>query len=89
MLATTYIGSARGRSFCGCSRYDRDTRNQRTIGANSVAFLDLTTLGSTLTRLINFWASLKVSLGAIYRIEAFEQSTPPELGDSKRRTRFT
>lgn len=53
-------------------------RNKTTVGAIGVAFLNLTTLGETLTTLINSWTSLEVSLGAIARIEAFERSTPLE-----------
>ncbi|KAI1116845.1 putative ATP-binding cassette transporter [Nemania sp. NC0429] len=47
-------------------------------GAIGVAFLNLVTLGDTLTNLISSWTSLETSLGAIARIEAFERDTPAE-----------
>lgn len=47
-------------------------------GAIGVAFLNLVTLGMSLTHLINSWTSLEISLGAIARLEAFGRDTPAE-----------
>lgn len=46
--------------------------------AIGIAFLNLTTLGETLTNLLASWTSLETSLGAISRIEGFSKDTPTE-----------
>lgn len=53
-------------------------RDKTSLGAIGVAFLNLTTLGQTMTNLLTSWTSLEVSLGAIARIEAFKKLTPQE-----------
>jgi len=56
-------------------------RNGETSSSASgigIAFLNLTTLGETLTNLITAWTSLETSLGAIARIKTFERDTPTE-----------
>lgn len=53
-------------------------RDKTNVGAIGVAFLNLTTLGETLTRFLTSWTSLEVSLGAIARIETFQKDTPQE-----------
>ncbi|GAW26728.1 putative canalicular multispecific organic anion transporter 1 [Rosellinia necatrix] len=47
-------------------------------GAIGVAFLNLVTLGASLTNLLGSWTSLEISLGAIARIDAFERDLPAE-----------
>lgn len=49
-----------------------------TASGIGIAFLNLTTLGETLTNLITAWTSLETSLGAISRIKMFERDTPTE-----------
>jgi ABC-type multidrug transport system fused ATPase/permease subunit len=53
-------------------------KDKTSLGAIGVAFLNLTTLGQTMTSLLTSWTSLEVSLGAIARIEAFKNHTPQE-----------
>jgi ATP-binding cassette subfamily C (CFTR/MRP) protein 1 len=57
-----------------CGGYEEKT----SAGAIGVAFLNLTTLGETMTNLITFWRSMETSMGAIARIEAFVRDTPTE-----------
>jgi ABC-type multidrug transport system fused ATPase/permease subunit len=54
------------------------TRHSTSGGAIGVAFLNLVSLGGSLTNLISSWTALETSLGAIARIEAFERDTPAE-----------
>jgi len=53
-------------------------RDKVVAGAVGVAFLNVTTLGSSLTNFIIAWTSLETSLGAIARIALFERDTPNE-----------
>ena len=53
-------------------------RGKTSASAIGVAFLNMTTLGETLTTFIASWTSLETSLGAIARIQAFEKDTPVE-----------
>ncbi|KAI9650765.1 hypothetical protein NHQ30_000792 [Ciborinia camelliae] len=53
-------------------------RHRTSAGGIGVAFLNLVSLGESLTQTIQSWTSLETSLGAIARIEAFEQDTPLE-----------
>jgi ATP-binding cassette, subfamily C (CFTR/MRP), member 1 len=53
-------------------------RDKTSLGAIGVAFLNLTTLGQTMTELLTSWTSLEVSLGSIARIETFRKHTPQE-----------
>lgn len=55
-------------------------------GAVGVAFLNVTTIGSTLTNFIIAWTSLETSLGAISRIAVFERDTPKEIADGEEKT---
>jgi ABC-type multidrug transport system fused ATPase/permease subunit len=57
-------------------------RDKTSLGAIGVAFLNLTTLGQTMTNLLTSWTSLEVSLGAIARIEAFQKDTPQEVNET-------
>lgn len=57
-------------------------RDKTSLGAIGVAFLNLTTLGQTMTNLLTSWTSLEVSLGAIARIEAFQRDTPQETNET-------
>jgi ATP-binding cassette subfamily C (CFTR/MRP) protein 1 len=50
----------------------RHTTSASRIG---VAFLNVVSLGETLTNLMSAWTSMETSLGAITRIEAFERET--------------
>lgn len=64
-------------------------RNGETSSSASgigIAFLNLTTLGETLTNLLTAWTSLETSLGAIARIKTFERDTPTERDVFRRRT---
>jgi ABC-type multidrug transport system fused ATPase/permease subunit len=65
-LSVTVVGVALG------------IKDKTSLGAIGVAFLNLTTLGQTMTNLLTSWTSLEVSLGAIARIEAFKDHTPQE-----------
>ena len=65
-LSATVVGVALG------------IKDKTSLGAIGVAFLNLTTLGQTMTNLLTSWTSLEVSLGAIARIEAFKNNTPQE-----------
>lgn len=56
-------------------------RDKVAAGAVGVAFLNVTTLGSSLTNFIIAWTSLETSLGAISRIALFERDTPSERRD--------
>ncbi|POR33115.1 Canalicular multispecific organic anion transporter 1 [Tolypocladium paradoxum] len=56
-------------------------RDKVIAGAVGVAFLNVTTLGSSLTNFIVAWTSLEISLGAISRIALFERDTPSEKRD--------
>lgn len=47
-------------------------------GSVGVAFLNITTLGETLTNFMISWTSLETSLGAIARLTTFEKDTPSE-----------
>ncbi|KAJ4417724.1 hypothetical protein N0V82_005998 [Gnomoniopsis sp. IMI 355080] len=47
-------------------------------GSVGVAFLNITTLGETLTNFMTSWTSLETSLGAISRVSSFEKETPTE-----------
>ncbi|KAF7880654.1 uncharacterized protein EAF02_007500 [Botrytis sinoallii] len=53
-------------------------RHKTSAGGIGVAFLNLVSLGESLTQTIQSWTALETSLGAITRIEAFEQETPVE-----------
>jgi len=53
-------------------------RGSTSVSAIGLALLNMTTLGETMTLLITSWTSLETSLGAIARIEAFEEDTPIE-----------
>lgn len=53
-------------------------KDKTNAGAIGVAFLNMTTLGETMTNLITSWTSMETSMGAIARIEAFERDTPTE-----------
>lgn len=53
-------------------------RDKTSVGAIGVAFLNMTTLGETMTRLLTSWTSLEVFLGAIARIETFQRDTSEE-----------
>lgn len=53
-------------------------RHKTSVGGIGVAFLNLVSLGESLTQTIQSWTSLETSLRAIARIEAFEQDTPLE-----------
>ncbi|KAF7940314.1 uncharacterized protein EAE98_000441 [Botrytis deweyae] len=53
-------------------------RHKTSAGGIGVAFLNLVSLGESLTQTIQSWTALETSLGAIARIEAFEQETPVE-----------
>ncbi|TGO56427.1 hypothetical protein BOTNAR_0223g00070 [Botryotinia narcissicola] len=53
-------------------------RHRTSAGGIGVAFLNLVSLGESLTQNIQPWTALETSLGAIARIEAFEQETPVE-----------
>ncbi|GJN79607.1 hypothetical protein PLIIFM63780_003124 [Purpureocillium lilacinum] len=53
-------------------------RDKVVAGAVGVAFLNVTTLGSSLTNFIIAWTSLETSLGATARIALFERDTPNE-----------
>uniref|UniRef100_A0A093UYQ7 ATP-binding cassette sub-family C member 9 n=1 Tax=Talaromyces marneffei PM1 TaxID=1077442 RepID=A0A093UYQ7_TALMA len=65
-LSVTVVGVALG------------IKDKTSLGAIGVAFLNLTTLGQTMTNLLTSWTSLEVSLGAIARIEEFKKHTPQE-----------
>lgn len=56
-------------------------RDKVAVGVVGVAFLNVTTLGSTLTNLVVAWTSLETSLGAIARISIFVRDTPDEERD--------
>lgn len=56
----------------------RHEETSSTASGIGIAFLNLTTLGETLTNLITAWTSLETSLGAIARIKMFERDTPRE-----------
>ncbi|KAF7861880.1 hypothetical protein EAF04_007762 [Stromatinia cepivora] len=53
-------------------------RHKTSAGGIGVAFLNLVSLGESLTQTIQSWTAFETSLGAIARIEAFEQDTPVE-----------
>ncbi|TGO35380.1 hypothetical protein BHYA_0160g00130 [Botrytis hyacinthi] len=53
-------------------------RHKTSAGGIGVAFLNLVSLGESLTQTIQSWTALETSLGATARIEAFEQETPVE-----------
>ncbi|KAF4626586.1 hypothetical protein G7Y89_g11569 [Cudoniella acicularis] len=53
-------------------------RDKTTAGAIGVAFLNMTTLGETMTNVITSWTSMETSLAAIARIESFDRETPVE-----------
>ncbi|RAO72583.1 uncharacterized protein BHQ10_008595 [Talaromyces amestolkiae] len=53
-------------------------RDKTSVGAIGVAFLNMTTLGETMTKLLTSWISLEVFLGAIARIETFQRDTSEE-----------
>ncbi|KAM3522971.1 hypothetical protein NHJ13051_005364 [Beauveria bassiana] len=61
-------------------------RGKVAAGAVGVAFLNVTTIGSTLTNFIIAWTSLETSLGAIARIAVFERDTPKEIADGQEET---
>ncbi|KAF1738031.1 Multidrug resistance-associated protein 1 [Beauveria bassiana] len=61
-------------------------RGKVAAGAVGVAFLNVTTIGSTLTNFIIAWTSLETSLGAIARIAVFERDTPQEIADGEEKT---
>ncbi|PMB71297.1 Multidrug resistance-associated protein 1 [Beauveria bassiana] len=61
-------------------------RGKVAAGAVGVAFLNVTTIGSTLTNFIIAWTSLETSLGAIARIAVFERDTPKEIADGQEKT---
>ncbi|KAM3454998.1 hypothetical protein NHJ6243_008687 [Beauveria neobassiana] len=61
-------------------------RGKVAAGAVGVAFLNVTTIGSTLTNFIIAWTSLETSLGAIARIAVFERDTPKEIADGEEKT---
>ncbi|KAM0669638.1 hypothetical protein ACQRIU_000033 [Beauveria bassiana] len=61
-------------------------RGKVAAGAIGVAFLNVTTIGSTLTNFIIAWTSLETSLGAIARIAVFERDTPKEIADGQEKT---
>lgn len=54
------------------------TRHKTGASGIGVAFLNLVSLGETMANLITSWTSLETSLGAIARIQAFEDDTPRE-----------
>lgn len=56
-------------------RRDGSITSSSAIG---IAFLNLTSLGETMTNLLASWTSLETSLGAIARIKAFSRDTPQE-----------
>ncbi|KAJ8063042.1 hypothetical protein OCU04_008286 [Sclerotinia nivalis] len=53
-------------------------RRKTSAGGIGVAFLNLVSLGESLTQTIQSWTAFETSHGAIARIEAFEQDTPVE-----------
>ncbi|XWW92149.1 hypothetical protein V2A60_000071 [Cordyceps javanica] len=61
-------------------------RGRVAAGAVGVAFLNVTTIGSTLTNFIIAWTSLETSLGAIARIAVFERDTPEEIAVGEEKT---
>ncbi|OHE94372.1 ABC transporter [Colletotrichum orchidophilum] len=55
-------------------------RNTVDAGLLGVALVSVMTFGQLLTQLLNYWAQLETSLGAVARIREFEAETPSEEG---------
>jgi len=53
-------------------------RNTTTQGAIGVAMINILSLNTELSELVNNWADLETSLGAIARLRSFLQDTPKE-----------
>lgn len=53
-------------------------RDRVDAGLLGVALVSVTTFGQLLTQLLNYWAQLETSLGAVARIREFETETPSE-----------
>ena len=51
-------------------------------GLLGVALVMMTSLGQTITDLIQSWTMLEISLGAIARIKSFSEDTPTELAQT-------
>lgn len=72
---------------------EHGTTSSASASGIGIAFLNLTTLGETMTNLLAAWTSLETTLGAIARIVSFARDTPAErdvlhprpdnLGDDK------
>lgn len=65
-LAVTVVGVAFGLG------------HKTNVSGIGLAFLNVVSLGETLTQLMSAWTSMETSLGAISRIESFERETPSE-----------
>lgn len=53
-------------------------RNSSSAPSIGLSFLVLIEFGDTLSRTVNFWTNMEISLGSISRIKAFVDSTPQE-----------
>ncbi|KAK1704894.1 P-loop containing nucleoside triphosphate hydrolase protein [Colletotrichum acutatum] len=57
-------------------------RDRVDAGLLGVALVSVMTFGQLLTQLLNYWAQLETSLGAVTRIREFEAETPSEENDN-------
>lgn len=57
------------------------SKNAIAAGSVGVAFLNVVTLGETLTNLVMSYTSLQTSMGAIHRIVSFEKDSPSERSE--------
>nr|A0A8J9WHR9.1 RecName: Full=ABC-type transporter phomO; AltName: Full=Phomopsin biosynthesis cluster protein O [Diaporthe leptostromiformis]BDA39144.1 ABC transporter [Diaporthe leptostromiformis] len=72
-LALVVMGAA-----VGLHQHGSSSGASASASGIGIAFLNLTTLGETMTNLLTAWTSLETTLGAIARMVSFSRDTPAE-----------